>query len=175
MVIVSQPSYTAAESERKMERHLCISVTFLDPLYHGRGDRGRPEPLPSPMRLFQAILAGSRAGTRNARWTDDGELATAFRWLERQPPPTIIMPRMRLASASHTIFVPRNDGDETLDRQDRLVSKQPHPHRFASQEGDLGDRHTIRYLWAISEEDWESSRSYAETMAREARCIMVLG
>ncbi len=43
-----------------MTSYLCISVTFLDPLYHGRlnGDRTAEWP-PSPLRLYQALLAGA--------------------------------------------------------------------------------------------------------------------
>ena len=160
-----------------MEHYLCISVAFLDPLYHGKGDSERPEWPPSPMRLFQAMLAGSKAGNRKARWgtQDQSDLADAFMWLERQCPPTLAAPRAEQASASHTLFVPNNDGDEIPDRQDRLTSKYPHPHRFASQEGDSDGQQTIRYLWTISEKNWASSRLYAEIVAREARCLMALG
>ncbi|MER3462825.1 MAG: type I-U CRISPR-associated protein Cas5/Cas6, partial [Armatimonadota bacterium] len=45
-----------------MTRHLCISVTPLDDLFHGKGDDDEPEWPPSPMRLFQALVAGSRTG-----------------------------------------------------------------------------------------------------------------
>ena len=165
------------ESESTMEQYLCISVTFLDPLYHGKGDSQMPEWPPSPMRLFQAMLAGSSAGNRKARWMtqDQNSLADAFLWLERQHSPTIVSPHVELARASHTLFVPNNDSDEKPDRQDRLTSKYPHPHRLVSHDGDSDGSQTIHYLWMISEEDLPASRPHAEIMAREARCLMALG
>ena len=161
------------ESERKMEQYLCISVTFLDPLYHGKGDSEQPEWPPSPMRLFQAMLAGSQAGTRKARWAtqDQNDLDSAFRWLERQSPPMIVAPSAERARASHTLFVPNNDSDEIFDQRARITSKHLRPHRLVSEDGGQ----TIHYLWAISEEDWAASRPYAEMMAGEARCLMALG
>ena len=160
-----------------MEQYLCISVTFLDPLYHGKGDSERPEWPPSPMRLFQAMLAGSRAGNRKARWVtqEQSDIADAFTWLERQSPPMIVAPHAERARASYTLFVPNNDSDEIPDRQDRLTSKYPHPHRLVSQDGDSDGGQTIHYLWAIAEKDWAASRPYAELMAGEARCLIALG
>ena len=165
------------ESEPKMEQYLCISVTFLDPLYHGKGDSENPEWPPSPMRLFQAMIAGSKAGTRKARWAtqDSNVLGDGFRWLERQYPPMIVAPRAEQTRASHTLFVPKNDSDEIPDRQDRLTSKPVHPQRLVPQEGNAGDHQTIHYLWTISEEDWAESRPHAEIMTGEARCLMALG
>jgi CRISPR-associated protein Csb2 len=88
-----------------MARHLCISVTFLDPLFHGKGDRDEPEWPPSPMRLFQALLAGSRTGCRDREWSD--MKAEAYRWLEkREEPPVIITPVVRRARTACTLFVP---------------------------------------------------------------------
>lgn len=160
-----------------MERYLSISVTFLDPLYHGVGDRGRSEWPPSPMRVFQALLAGSRAGVRHIRWSGQGrnDLTNAFQWLERQPSPLIISPTGRVADASYTLFVPNNDSDEVEGRQDRLTSKYPRPHRIDTQEDDPSRQPTIHYVWTISGKDWPASRPYAELVAGEARYLMALG
>ena len=160
-----------------MERYLCISATLLDPLYHGKGDGDRPEWPPSPMRLFQAMLAGSNAGSRNSRWAsqDRSDLGDAFIWLERQRPPRIVAPQAGRARASHTLFVPNNDGDEIFERRDRLTSKYPHPHRLMPRDEDEDSGQTVHYIWTISEEEWTASRPYAELMAGEARCLMALG
>ena len=64
---------------------LTVSVRFLDDRFHGRGDSGRPEWPPSPMRLFSALLAGSAPPEERDR--------EALLWLEAQPPPTITAPR----------------------------------------------------------------------------------
>lgn len=160
-----------------MERYLSISATFLDPLYHGMGDGGRSEWPPSPMRVFQALLAGSRTSVRNMRWSGQGQddLTNAFQWLERQPPPIIISPNARLTNSSYTLFVPNNDSDEVQDRQDRLTSKYPHPRRIDSQDDDPSIQPTIYYVWSISEEDWTASRPCAELIAGESRYLMALG
>lgn len=160
-----------------MERYLCISATLLDPLYHGKGDGDQPEWPPSPMRLFQAMLAGSNAGSRNSRWAaqDRSDLGDAFRWLERQGPPMIVAPQAGRVRASYTLFVPNNDGDEIFERRDRLTSKYPHPHRLMTRDEEEDSGQTVHYLWIISEEKWAASRPYAELMAGEARCLMALG
>ena len=160
-----------------MEHHLCISVTFLDTLFHGKGDGDRPEWPPAPMRLFQALLAGSAMGIRFARWPAEGgdELREAFEWLERQPPPRIIAPRAELATNSYTLFVPTNDGDETFDRQDRLSSKIVRPHLFIPRDGDQDSQYTLQYVWRISDQNWSMARPHAELLSRESRHLMALG
>ncbi len=147
-----------------MSRHLCISVTFLDPWFHGQSDDG-PEWPPSPMRLFQALLAGAHAGCRVSAWSAD--IAEAFRWLERQEPPLIVAPDAIPVSTS-TIFVPSNDSDKVPDRQGRLTSKVRRPHRL--QDGD-----TAHYLWRIEDSDWPSAERHAELLCREARHLLALG
>ena len=148
-----------------MTRHLCISVTLLDQLFHGKGDGDEPEWPPSPMRLFQALLAGARTGCRNNEWSN--AKAEAFRWFERRQPPEIVAPTVRRMIA-HTLFVPNNDSDEKFDRQDRLTGKVVHPHRLL--EGD-----TLHYLWPLEEGEWPSAQPHAESLCRDARNLLALG
>jgi len=126
-----------------MTAHLCISVTFLDPLFHGQGDEG-PEWPPSPMRLAQALMAGARTGCRGRAWTQDRAKALGF--LARRPP-LIVAPPAQLAMRC-TYFVPNNDSDTVFDRQERLTRKEVRPYRLVG-----GD--TVHYVWPIepSEED----------------------
>ena len=63
-----------------MSRFLCISVTLLDPMFHGRGDRNEAEWPPSPMRLFQALINGACIGGRRL----DASTEAAFGWLEQE-------------------------------------------------------------------------------------------
>lgn len=148
-----------------MSRHLCISVTFLDPWFHGQCDEG-PEWPPSPLRLFQALLAGARAGCRANEWSF--ATAESFRWLEEQQPPSIVAPGAVRAPAYNLLFVPNNDSDEVPDRQGRLTSKVRWPHRL---EG--GD--TVHYLWQIEDSDWPSAERHVELLCREARNLLALG
>jgi CRISPR-associated protein Csb2 len=61
--------------------YLVITIRFLSDRYHGRTDNGRaPEWPPSPLRLYQAILAGA-AG----RWHDSpirNREVAAFEWFQ---------------------------------------------------------------------------------------------
>jgi CRISPR-associated protein Csb2 len=85
---------------------LAVTVRFLDARFHGRGDGGRPEWPPSPMRLFQALVAVAKPC-----WTPD--LAEAFRWLEGRSPPIIHVPPHREGQPCLT-YVPSNNTDATL-------------------------------------------------------------
>lgn len=148
-----------------MSRHLCISATFLDRAFHGKADGDSPEWPPSPLRLFQALLAGARAGGRVGQWsTAQGE---AFRWLERQGPPLIIAPEVDF-SRGFTTFVPNNDGDQKPIRESRLTGKQVQP-IF------LRDGSSVHYLWPLEEEEWIASRHQIEWISSEARHLFALG
>ena len=97
-----------------MSRYLCVTVRFLDGRYHGRGPRERVQWPPSPLRLFQAVVAGAAL-----RWGEHRELETAvpaLRWLERLPPPAIVAPAAKSGSL-RCIYVPNNSADVELDRE----------------------------------------------------------
>lgn len=147
-----------------MKRHLCVSVTFLDPLFHGSGDE-EPEWPPSPMRLFQALLAGARTGCRGVGWND--ARAGAFGWLSRLCAPLIIAPAARRATRC-TLFVPNNDSDSDrrFDRQDRLTSKVAWPYR-------LLDGSTVHFVWAL--ENDTTAQPWVEVLCGEARNLLALG
>lgn len=147
-----------------MSRHLCISATFLDPLFHGQGN-DEPEWPPSPMRLFQALLSGTCTGCRGNEWSE--LKADAFRWLERRQPPLIVAPEARPMSG-YTLYVPNNDGDKVPDRQDRLTSKITRPY-------GLCDGDTVHYLWPVRESDGTAGELHAELLCREARRLLALG
>src|SRR5437764_2589765 len=91
-----------------MPDYFCISIRFLDGAFHGRADQGEPEWPPSPLRLYQAIVAASAA-----RWNERRGLRyaePALRWFEQLPPPSIAAPPMREAQG-YRLYVPDNVGD----------------------------------------------------------------
>jgi CRISPR-associated protein Csb2 len=152
-------------------RHLCLSITLLDPLFHGRCDDDEPEWPPSPMRVFQALVAGSRAGCRQCTWSE--KKAEAFRWLECRTAPRIIAPEARRANG-YTFFVPNNDSDKKFERQERLTSKFVRPHIVATgRVADVGP--TLHYLWPVADDEWETAHAHVETLCQEARYLMALG
>lgn len=88
-----------------MAEHLCISIHFLGGEFHGRGDHGEPEWPPSPLRLFQALVA---AGAR----LDEETGQEALQWLERQPVPAIVASRRAAVQPrGYKAYVPDNVGD----------------------------------------------------------------
>lgn len=135
-----------------MAEYLCISVTFLDRRFHGRGDGGEPEWPPSPLRLMQAIVAanGDQVG-------DEGELDAALSWMENQPPPTIIAPAFA-QGAAYCLSVPNN----AMDLVGKAWAKgnyfgtgdaSPATHRTMKtvRPIHLVDGDTVHYLWPLDD------------------------
>lgn len=83
-----------------MPQNLAITIRLHDGRYHGMG-----EWLPSPARLFQALVSGAARGRR----IDDASIRALER-LEALRPPAIGAPRMRTGQRVET-FVPNNDID----------------------------------------------------------------
>lgn len=85
-----------------MTRYLTIHVRAHEGRYHGDGDE-----LPSPFRLFQALVAG--AGISGPL---DQRTKEALTWFEELPDaPIIASPRMTRGQAI-TMFMPNNDLDK---------------------------------------------------------------
>ena len=49
-----------------MSEFLCISIRFLDREFHGRNESGEAEWPPSPLRLFEALIAAAAAKNRSS-------------------------------------------------------------------------------------------------------------
>jgi CRISPR-associated protein Csb2 len=154
-----------------MHDFLRISVRFLDGEFHGRGDGGTNEWPPSPLRLFQALVAASAA-----RWNERRGIrhaAPALRWLEALPPPTIIAPR-GAEGAAYRLYVPDNVGD--------LVGKSWSKGNVGSI-ADYRTEKTVRpthvdgdgalhFLWPL---DNQERAPHLETILTAARSITHLG
>jgi CRISPR-associated protein Csb2 len=142
-----------------MSEYLCITVRWLDARYHGRTEEGNePEWPPSPLRLFQAMVAGAKHGY----WSES--VAGAFQWLEGacdRRPPMVIAPRTR-SGQPYTLFVPNNDTDKPADVQRAAKIVRP---------TILPDDAAVHFLWEISPEE----RGYAERISRSARHLTALG
>jgi CRISPR-associated protein Csb2 len=138
---------------------LLFTVRWLDNRYHGLLDReGPPEWPPSPYRLFQALVAGvARRGEL------DSVLGESLDWLQRLDPPLIISPRSRPGQVI-TRFVPNNDGNKKLDRQDRLTSKTFRPTLML-------DPPVIHYLWQVDKCDPGMTKGICEV----ARSLAAFG
>lgn len=173
-----------------MSSYLHVSVTFLHPTCHarmGKEDAARNEWPPSPLRLFQAMVAGAAA-----RWAGDGAwtaggcaahsaaapLAT-LRWLESlctSSPPTILAPRAVTGQAVPR-YVPNNSADvvaakwakgnalATFEDRTKKVFRPTH----------MLDGSTVHYLWPLTDEQRREAVRHEPTIAASARCIVALG
>ncbi|MCC6775667.1 MAG: type I-U CRISPR-associated protein Cas5/Cas6 [Hyphomicrobiales bacterium] len=148
---------------------LVVTMHFLD-RFHGRAAGGHREWPPSPLRLYQALIAAAHVGGRRQTWNDRKE--DAFRWLERQAAPTIMAPPTRDERPT-LYYMPTNDADVLAAAWSRGVDNA----RMAQKTGIIlypqvveGDQ-TVRYLWPLTADD----DALAAVIADEARHVVALG
>jgi CRISPR-associated protein Csb2 len=120
-----------------MNKCLVLTVRFLGDRYHGRTQNGRePEWPPSPLRLFQAIVAGVAP-----RWVDvgirDREVA-ALEWFQGLGPPRIVAP-VSQPGRPLLNYVRENLSDIAPDKRDA---------KFARPTLFLGHP-VVKYSWAF--------------------------
>lgn len=156
-----------------MPRFLCFTIRFLDTRFHGRSDQGQPEWPPSPLRLFQALVAAAaaRAGER----TNLQSPIAALRWLERQDAPAVVAPAAMPARHSYRLYVPDNVGDlvaaswirgRAADIADYRAEKDVRPHHLQSE--------AVHYLYPV-DSDPPDFLPQIETLRAAARSITHLG
>ena len=88
-------------------KQLQINITFLNGTYHGLVDGGREEWPPSPMRVFQALVA--TAGRMYGEIIPE-KTTESLQWLSELPPPEIWSPPHRRAMTVRS-SVPNNAMD----------------------------------------------------------------
>ena len=81
--------------------------------YHGAGQDGQPEPVPSVARLHAALLCAAGFGPRAVSTGPDSldvreEDQAALRWLEENPPDSVAIPALRINIAYPVAY--RDDG-----------------------------------------------------------------
>ncbi len=158
-----------------------ISVVFLNGTYHGRKENGGPEWPPSPLRLFQALLA-----TAAARWRMPlpEAVASALDWLAGLPAPTIVAPPARPGTPYQTA-VPNN----AMDIVARLWSRgnessddaQPAKHKSMKQirptliGANPGEMQSVVFVWTIPLEQHDASSVHCEVLSDLASRLFRLG
>src|SRR5581483_9079148 len=151
-----------------MPSYLCISVTFLDPAFHGRGDGGGPEWPPSPLRLFQALVAAAAARWRGPQFADYA--APALKWLEAQSPPVVVAPPHHVGVPVR-VAVPNNDLDvpARFRAQRREPPENKTPQRLKTMKTVRPTRLTggdaVHYLWELPDPLPDEVRGFAETLS----------
>ena len=143
---------------------LCVTVRFLSATYHGRDRDGGSEWPPSPLRLFQALVAA--AGLTRAARQDE-----ALRWLERQAAPAVVAAvPLRDRPVQRLSYVPNNTVGGPGDRAARRVEKRYAPLHLP-QGNDATSRPEVQYRWPVDAAD----RAHAEIVAALAGRLRCLG
>jgi CRISPR-associated protein Csb2 len=154
-----------------MASRLCLSVTFLDPAFHGRADGGEPEWPPSPLRLFQALVAACAA-----RQGGDvgGGAGPALRWLEALRPPVIAAPPPHVG-APVRIAVPNNDMDAIAAAWAKGQEPKKQPSELKTMKTvrptHLRGADAVHYLYELPEGDG----AHVDTLCAAARSLTHLG
>lgn len=161
-----------------MSSILCLTVRFLDPVpaFHGRRDGGDSEWPPSPLRIFQALVAAAAA-----KWMDSDFInlaIPALHWLEKQPETIIVVPEIQSQRTGFRMYVPNNAtdlvtakwarGDFAATIAEHRVEKDVLPTRFLTSD-------TIYFLWKIPESLPVNFNTITQTICSAARSITHLG
>lgn len=159
-------------------KYLCIEMCFLDGQFHGRRDGGELEWPPSPLRLFQALVAASASramprGLEHAR--------AALQWLEAAPPPAIISPPSA-AGALYRRAVPLNQMDlvaRAWSSGNLFGAGDAHPatHRALKtvQPTRMDGAQAVYYLWALPEPQPAELQGHIHTIRGAAESVVALG
>lgn len=147
-----------------MTAALRVTVRFLQRYSHGRGEDGLPEWPPSPLRLFQAMVASGIG--REVIQSRKVEAADALHVLERIAPPDIVAPPVAKDTTTFRLYVPNNVGD--LVAQGRAgvkerTEKDVSPLRLQGE--------AVHYLFAGNDE----LTKHVHTIRRIARSLTHLG
>lgn len=125
-----------------MPTFLRISVRFLLDEFDGRGDGGKREWPPSPLRLFQTLV-------NSAARLEMAAFVSSLEHLEKLPPPLIVAskPTAIQSRRGATFYVPNNDGDlwfKTDKSGGKRAEKIFRPTR-------LPENAAAYYLWEITD------------------------
>lgn len=160
-----------------MSTVFCLTVRFLDPVpsFHGRGDGEEPEWPPSPLRLFQALVAASAARWRGSQFADHAE--PALKWIESRTP-VIVAPDIQANRTLYRMYVPNNAADLVTAAWARgntdasiaglRVEKDVRPTRLIGGDG-------VHFLWDLPVPVPAEVAGYLETLVAAARSITHLG
>lgn len=152
-----------------MTSFLCISIQFLEPMFHGREEGGRPEWPPSPLRLFQAIVAAG--GWKYPEENQFKKVQEVLQLLESLPAPEIFTPQHR-PGTPYRLYCPDNLGDRvasswsrggTASLADSRTEKDVCPTHML-------DGNELHYLWPMTEklkEQWQTLRD----LVRSVTCL----
>ncbi|MCH8243749.1 MAG: type I-U CRISPR-associated protein Cas5/Cas6 [Planctomycetes bacterium] len=157
--------------------YFCLSVTFLDGTYHGRGDDGVAEWPPSPLRLFQSLVATAAARLRTPLPAD---VTAALNWLAQQSPPALIASRHH-EGVPYKTAVPNNAMDIVAkawsrgneSSKDAQVATHKTMKTFRSLHLDCP--HAAACVWRINDDLTSDVRGHIERLQFLASQIVAVG
>jgi CRISPR-associated protein Csb2 len=163
-----------------MPENLCITVRFAYPTFHGRGDSGEPEWPPSPLRLFQSLVAAAAARFGNAERFRDYAVA-AFEWLAGLHSPTVVAAPGTVGTPFR-IAVPNNDMDLVAGAWAKRVAPKKQPAELKTLKpvrpmhiGGGGEFPAVHYVWQVAEADRPGCDRYKELLFAAAHDLVALG
>jgi len=149
-----------------MDSHLVLSFRFLSTWFHGRRDRGEPEWPPSPLRVFQALVAAvARSGS-----LESGRIS--LEWLEKLPAPLIVAPEAE-RTTGYRLSVPNNSMDIVGAQWARGNEGKAAEHRVMKnvRPSRLPDNAAVHYAWPLS----DGNTTHASVIIATARNVVALG
>ncbi|CAI4031439.1 CRISPR-associated protein Csb2 [Nitrospira tepida] len=169
-----------------MLTHFCISIRLLNRAFHGRKDRRVPEWPPSPLRVYQALVAAASRMGENALGV--GDTRSALTWLERRTAPSLIIAPQAYSSSpngkrhGHVLSVPNNAMDIVARAWGRgnlagTGDTDPATHRTMKtvHPTHLLDGDTIHYLWFLPDPASNGDGVYPDVLAKIASNLAALG
>lgn len=167
------------ERGNPMSMYFALTIAFLDGRFHGRRDGVEPEWPPSPLRVFQALVAAS-ARMNGGALSLGG--SSALQWLQAQPAPAIIAPSGILSASPYRLSVPNNAMDIVArawcrgnDTNSGDANPATHRTMKSIRPVHLIDSSLIHYLWQMSEPVAPEITDYVQAMVEMAQNINVLG
>lgn len=162
-----------------MPSHFGLSIRFLDPSFHGRRDGEEPEWPPSPLRVFQSLVAAAAARMRAEG--SSPQVRSAMEWLERQAAPTLIAP-VGLAGVGYRLSVPNNAMDIVArawcrGNESNSGDANPATHRAMKivRPTRLVGGDGVHYLWPLTDPITNETRGHVGTLCEVACSVVALG
>ncbi len=169
-----------------MSSYFCISIRLLDCKFHGRKDRRLPEWPPSPLRVYQSLVAAASRMGENGLVVGDNR--SALTWLEGRTTPSLIIAPQAYSSSpngkrhGYVLSVPNNAmdivarawtrgnlaGTGDTDPATHHTMKTVHPTH-------LLDGDTIHYLWSLHDPESNEDSMYPAVLAKLTNNLTVLG
>jgi len=173
ILMVSQQIGTGPMTTR-ITTWIGFQFDFLQGHCHARGDGGALEWPPSPLRLFQALVAAAAH-----RWGEQQRLAyavPALRWLETLPPPEIFAPAGVPARTFVQFYVPDNSADEQVPQWKKgVVEAMPRRSEKIVRPTQLPNGDRLTFVFAVPAEQEAALAEHWNILEAAVRHVPHLG